>query len=89
MPTEKSLAVTYRICVWSSVGLMLTGWLWHLQTHDVTNLLIQAGLFLLLSTPLLGILHIAILHWREERIRFWIALLVIALIGLAYSVGSR
>ncbi len=84
---EQSLAQTYRRLTYVSALVMAIGWVWHLIRGDERNWLIDAGLGLLLLTPLLALAHLAWLakerDWLAARYS-WIAL---ALLGVAVLIG--
>ncbi len=84
---EQSIAQTYRRLTSLSALIMLVGWLWHWFTQDVNNWLIVLGVGILLTTPLLAILHLVWLTHEQERLVARYSLITLALIGVAVIVG--
>ncbi|MCS7209005.1 MAG: hypothetical protein NZ874_05470 [Fimbriimonadales bacterium] len=89
---EQSLAQTYQRLTYASALLMALGWAWHLLRGDETNWLINAGVGLLLLTPLLGLAHLAWLVRERDRraARYsWVALVLLALAVLTGLLMQR
>ncbi|MCW5935280.1 MAG: hypothetical protein KIT45_13445 [Fimbriimonadia bacterium] len=79
---------TYRGATALSVTLMVAGWIWHLYSSDETNPLITIGIALLLLTPVFALLHLTQITWHRDRNVAFCALIVIALMALAYGAGK-
>ncbi|MCS7301301.1 MAG: hypothetical protein NZ556_07090 [Fimbriimonadales bacterium] len=84
---EQSLAQTYRRLTYLSAALMAAGWLWHIARGDQTNWLINAGVGLLLLTPLLALAHLAWLAKGYDRLAARYAWIALALLGVAVAIG--
>lgn len=84
---ERSLAQTYGRLTLLSAVLMAAGWGWHLIRGDPTNWLLNAGIGVLLLTPVLALLHLAWLAREQDRLSARYSVLAVGLIGLAVAVG--
>lgn len=84
---ERSLAQTYRRLTYASALVMAVGWGWHLMRGDQRNLLIDAGLGLLLLTPLLALAHLAWLAKERDPLAARYSLLALLLLSVAVLVG--
>lgn len=84
---ERSLAQTYGRLTLLSAALMAAGWGWHLMRGDTTNWLLNAGIGVLLLTPVLALLHLAWLAREQDRLSARYCILAVALIGAAVGVG--
>ncbi|MCL6532705.1 MAG: hypothetical protein K6U12_05445 [Armatimonadetes bacterium] len=84
---ERSLAHTYGRLTLVSAVLMAVGWVWHLMRGDATNWLLNAGIGVLLLTPVLALLHLAWLVREQDRLSARYCILAVGLIGVAVGVG--
>ncbi len=84
---EQSVAQTYRRLTYLSALMMAMGWAWHLMRGDERNWLIDAGLGLLLLTPLLALAHLAWLARERDRLAARYGWIALALLALAVLIG--
>ncbi|MCX7993999.1 MAG: hypothetical protein N2651_10075 [Fimbriimonadales bacterium] len=84
---EQSLAQTYRRLTYASALVMAVGWIWHLIRGDRTNWLIDAGVGLLLLTPLLALAHLAWLAKERDSLAARYSWIALALLGMAVVLG--
>ncbi len=84
---EQSLAQTYRRLTYASALVMAVGWVWHLIRGDERNWLIDAGLGLLLLTPLLALAHLAWLAKERDKLAARYSWIALALLGVAVLIG--
>ncbi|GIV11307.1 MAG: hypothetical protein KatS3mg020_0798 [Fimbriimonadales bacterium] len=84
---EQSLALTYKRLTYASAFLMAIGWAWHIVREDRGNWLIDAGLGLLLLTPLLALAHLAWLAKERDRLTSRYSWIALALLALAVLMG--
>lgn len=68
-----------RIATWAAAALLLTGLLLWLAGWPVSEVMMHAGLWLLISTPIARVLMALAEYWRERDWRFaGITLIVLA-----------
>ncbi|MCX7926209.1 MAG: hypothetical protein N2554_10425 [Fimbriimonadales bacterium] len=84
---EHSLAQTYRRLTYASALVMAIGWLWHLARGDERNWVIDAGVGLLLLTPLLALAHLAWLAKERDRLAARYSWIALTLLGFAVLLG--
>lgn len=84
---ERSVARTYRGLTFASALLMAAGWIWHLIRGDQTNWIINAGIGLLLLTPLLALAHLAWLAHAQDRLAARYSWIALALLTVAVAIG--
>lgn len=66
---------------------MAIGWVWHLIRGDERNWLIDAGLGLLLLTPLLALAHLAWLAKERDSLAARYSWIALTLLALAVLIG--
>ncbi|MCS7190302.1 MAG: hypothetical protein NZ843_01725 [Fimbriimonadales bacterium] len=84
---EQTVARTYRGLTLASALLMAAGWIWHLLRGDQTNWVINAGIGLLLLTPLLALAHLAWLVRARDRVAARYSWIALALLTVAVIIG--